>query len=136
MKRNLMRLALAASFLLTAGVAPSAADTITAITADNIAFHPHHILTIAGLAIMLPCEPHTMVDCIDFTTVVPVTVAAAEDDGTSLPFMTSASGSAGVNTQLDVETPPGVTAVPEPGSMLLLGSGLLLFARIMRARRA
>jgi hypothetical protein len=48
----------------------------------------------------------------------------------------SPAGTATANTsQLQVVTPAATTAVPEPGSLMLLGSGLLLFAKVMRGRR-
>jgi len=56
--------------------------------------------------------------------------------GISLPVDSLASaGTATADTsQLQVVTPAAATAVPEPGSLVLLGSGLLLFARVVRSR--
>jgi len=57
--------------------------------------------------------------------------------GISMPAAGSApSGTAAGNTnQLQVVTPNATTTVPEPGSMFLLGSGLLMLARFVRRGR-
>jgi hypothetical protein len=57
-------------------------------------------------------------------------------EGVSLPSLSNPSGGGLPNaTQLDVVTPAvDIAEVPEPGSLLLLGSSLLLFARVVRTR--
>jgi hypothetical protein len=55
--------------------------------------------------------------------------------GVSLPSLSNPSGGELPNaTQLDVTPAVDIVAVPEPGSLLLLGSSLLLFARMVRSR--
>jgi hypothetical protein len=245
MKRSLIRLALAACFLLTVGIAPSAADTVTF---DNSSIHPGGTFTIGStvaitggvidaVARVAPILGYPITGtctggfgCINVTTggfVGPVTTTTANDyaymgngstisviggigslslpnntllwsgsfdananvilqfddvcqtnpsqctgsltgtlnGGTFNPILATAlgipahsiggndqtlffafsgislpadslppSGTASVNTtQLEVITAP-TTAVPEPGSLMLLGSGLFLFARVVRTR--
>jgi hypothetical protein len=56
-------------------------------------------------------------------------------EGVSLPSLSNPSGGEPNAAQLDLVTPAvDITAVPEPGSLLLLGSSLLLFARVVRSR--
>jgi hypothetical protein len=56
--------------------------------------------------------------------------------GISLPSSGPPTGTGMGNTnQLEVVTPAVTTAVPEPGSMFLLGSGLLMLARFVRRGR-
>jgi hypothetical protein len=56
-------------------------------------------------------------------------------EGVSLPSLSNPSGGELPNaTQLDVTPAVDIVAVPEPGSLLLLGSSLLLFARMVRSR--
>lgn len=57
-------------------------------------------------------------------------------EGVSLPPSSIPSGTAIADTTPPVVVTPAadITAVPEPGSLLLLGSGLLLFARVVRSR--
>ena len=56
-------------------------------------------------------------------------------EGVSLPSLSNPSGGELPNaTQLDVTPAVDIVAVPEPGSLLLLGSSLLLFARVVRSR--
>jgi PEP-CTERM motif-containing protein len=56
--------------------------------------------------------------------------------GISLPVSGSPTGAGLGNTnQLQVVTPAITTSVPEPGSMFLLGSGLLMLARFVRRGR-
>jgi hypothetical protein len=55
--------------------------------------------------------------------------------GISMPLSGPPIGTGLGNTnQLEVVT-PAVTSVPEPGSMFLLGSGLLMLARFVRRGR-
>jgi hypothetical protein len=247
MKRHLLRLATAASFLLTVGVAPSAADTITF---DNAAAHTGGTFSFGGnvtvsngvideVARVAPVGAFAITGncggsfgCIDVATgafMGPVTTTGANDyaysgggtiivhggiaalslpnntvlftasfdsasnvilqfddicqsnpsqctgsltgtlaagtnainpvlaaalgvspnilggnsqtlffsfAGVSLPGDSIApSGTASANTtQLEVVTPPAAAAVPEPGSLVLLGSGFMLFAHVVRRR--
>ena len=131
--RHLLRFAMAASFLLAVGVTQSAADTITL---DN------STLPSDGEFSFSRCGPGTHIDCIDVppeTFIGPVTTPAADDgvfpDGPiAVPGSLAFSLPNTMPSLIEVSPAAEVTAVPEAGSLVLLGSSLVLFARVVRSR--
>jgi|SoimicMinimDraft_17_1059745.scaffolds.fasta_scaffold42067_1 hypothetical protein len=141
--RDVYRLILAAGFLLMVGVSPSAADTISfdravasrcvdITTVVGPADLVNHMILEFGLCPTSPSQDTDSLTGIQAPGALDTTLPAALD----ATLVVGGSGLAGDNTTPPVVVTPAadITAVPEPGSLLLLGSGLLLFARVVRSR--
>lgn len=131
MGRLVTRWSLTAVLLSVVGVSPSAAGTLTI---DNTDRHSEdiRIVPIGDLPLTTICGHSEAFTCIDLTGAI-----LDRGNGPTLTFRSDSDSlgrwASGPDT-LVVGTPQVATANPEPGTLLLLGSGLLLFAKVVRNR--
>lgn len=131
MVRLVTRWSLAAVLLVMVGVSPSAAGTLTI---DNTDRHSEDIrvISIGDVPLTTICGRSEAFACIDLTSAI-----LDRGNGAILTFRSDSNSLGAFANGMDplvVGTPQTTTANPEPGTLLLLGSGLLLFAKAVRNR--